>query len=169
MTNMKSYWVSASALIEARASRVYAILADYRHGHPQILPEKYFRSMDIEEGGIGAGTTLLLEMRALGRTRFMRLMVSEPAPGRLLVERDVETGAATTFLVEAGGPFTRVTITTELKSRGGPLGWLERWFTSALLRRVYSRELKLLAEYCFREDEIPSVGPRMAPAIGAAP
>jgi len=157
MANLNSYRVAVSALIEARASRVYAILADYRRAHRDILPGDYFRDLRVLRGGVGAGTTFLLEMRMLGRTRFMRQTVTEPDPGRLLTETDDETGDSTTFRVESGGPFTRVTIATELKSRGGLRGRLERWITSAVLRRIYSKELKLLADHCFREDEVSAI------------
>ena len=35
---MSTYQASASLEIEAPATRVYAIISDYREGHPRILP-----------------------------------------------------------------------------------------------------------------------------------
>jgi hypothetical protein len=55
--------VTASAEIDAPAQRVYSILADYREGHPRILPKEYFPFLQVEQGGIGAGTRLHFQMR----------------------------------------------------------------------------------------------------------
>ena len=43
--------ISASALIQAPAQQVYAIIADYGNGHPRILPKPYFVSPTVEQGG----------------------------------------------------------------------------------------------------------------------
>src|SRR5512139_3896517 len=48
--------VSESALVPAPASLTYDIIADYRTGHPSILPTEYFGRLDVLEGGRGAGT-----------------------------------------------------------------------------------------------------------------
>lgn len=39
---MKSCHITYSGLVKAPAQEVYTILADYRHGHPRILPKPYF-------------------------------------------------------------------------------------------------------------------------------
>jgi hypothetical protein len=137
---------SASALIEGSAERVYAILADYREGHPRILPPEYFRSLEVERGGVGEGTVVRIEMRVLGRSRVSRHLVSEPEPGRVLEERDVRGEFVTTFTVEPRSGRVHVTIETRWRAKGGPLGRLERWLTTLLLGRIYARELELLAE-----------------------
>ena len=148
---MNHYRVGASALVRAPARRVYAILADYREGHPRILPPRWFRALEVERGGTGAGTVIRVTMRVMGRTRTMNAVVSEPEPGRVLMESFVGGGPVTTFTVTPAGPERRdaqVTISTELTARGGPLlGVVERLMTRLTLRRIYAEELALLAAY----------------------
>src|SRR5262249_7904903 len=129
ITAMPMHRVSVSAIIEAPASRVYAILADYRDGHPRILPQPPFHSYELESGGQGAGTVIRFQMTALGKTQVFRGLVSEPEPGRVLVESYFDSRTATTFTVDpAGGDNqSRVTFATDLEMRGGLLGRLERF------------------------------------------
>jgi hypothetical protein len=141
--------VSASRRIPAPPPEVYAILADYTEGHPHILPSAYFRNIEVEEGGVGAGTRIRFEMTAFGTTRMMRAEIEEPKPGRVLVERDVEGKVLTTFNVNPAreGREADVTITTVLATRGGLLGVVERMASKAFLERVYRDELARLAAY----------------------
>lgn len=123
---------------------VYDIIADYREGHPRILPPEYFGRLEVEAGGRGAGTKIRFEMKAFGRTTVATATVTEPVPGRELHET-LETGILTTFLVESqAGASSRVTITTSY-TKHGLAGWLERLIAPAYLRRVYKAELTLLA------------------------
>lgn len=48
---MPHYHVSASKLIAVPAAKIYAIIADYRNGHPRILPKPLFVSLEVEQGG----------------------------------------------------------------------------------------------------------------------
>lgn len=143
---MTTYRVEQSAVIPAPAERVYGILADYRNGHPRILPPQ-FRSLEVEEGGVGAGTVIRVRMVVMGKEQKYHLRVTEPEPGRVLAETDIDTGVVTTFTVDpdAGSASCRATIATDLQSRGGPLGAIERLVTGAVARRLYARELELLA------------------------
>ena len=143
---MATHRFSASALIHAPAQDLYAIIADYHHGHPQILPKPPFVSLAVEEGGIGAGTVIRVHMRVLGRLQMFRSVITEPEPGRVLVETN-DNGYVTTFTVEprADGQHAYVTIATEIPGRAGVLGALERWFVTRLLRPVYVKELAQLA------------------------
>jgi hypothetical protein len=141
------YTVTASADMDAPPERVYAIIADYHDGHPRILP-KQFRNLTVEQGGIGAGTIIRFEVRTFGQTQHFRAVVSEPEPGRVLVEENLEPAPSrTTFTVleSPSGKGTRVTFTTEMTSRGGPLGALERFLSRRVLRKMYREELALLA------------------------
>lgn len=133
------------ARMEAPAPRVYAMLADYRNGHPRILPRPPFTELVVEEGGVGDGTRIRVGMRFAGRTRSLRAVVTEPDPGHVLAETYPETGAVTTFTVEAEGGETVVTIATDLPVRDGLLGRLEAWAAARMLRPTYRRELALLA------------------------
>jgi hypothetical protein len=141
------YTVVASADMDAPPDRVYAIIADYHNGHPHILP-KQFRNLTVEKGGVGAGTIIRFEVRALGQTQRFRGFVTEPEPGRVLVEEYVEPAASkTTFLVEKSpsGTGTRVTFTTEMTSRKGLAGALERFVSTRFMKKLYAEELALLA------------------------
>ena len=137
---------SASALIQAPAQDIYDIIADYHHGHPQILPKPPFVSLVVEKGGTGAGTVIRVAMRVLGQLQTFGAVITEPDPGRVLVETN-DTGYVTTFTVEprAEGQHAYVTIATELTKRAGVLATLERWFARWLLRPVYIKELGQLA------------------------
>jgi hypothetical protein len=131
--------------VAAPAARVYGIIADYRHGHPRIVPGPPFGDIVVEQGGVGAGAVISFPMRLFGRTRVYRGVISEPEPGRVLVESYPNDDTATTFTVEPLSEHAcRVTISTELKTRGGPLGMIERWLVGRFLRGVYERELRLL-------------------------
>lgn len=137
--------ITASKEIAAPAADIYALIADYREGHPKILPEPYFISLDVEEGGTGAGTIISFDMNVMGKVQEFRAEISEPEPGRVLVETDLNTGAPTTFTVDAlDTENSRVTITTELQTRTGFMGKLEGWFTRRFLKPIYEEELKLL-------------------------
>ena len=137
---------SASALIDAPPQDIYAIIADYRHGHPQILPRPPFVSLAVEQGGTGSGTVIRVQMRVLGQLQAFRSVVTEPEPGRVLVETN-DNGYVTTFTVEprADGQHAYVTIETEIAGRSGALAAVERQLVSWLLRPVYVRELGQLA------------------------
>jgi uncharacterized protein YndB with AHSA1/START domain len=137
----------ATALIPAAPERIYAILRDYENHHPRILPVKYFVEFHLEEGGQGAGTVFRGKTRAMGQERPFHMRVSEPEPGRRLVETDVDTGLETTFTVapEAGG--SRVTIGSVWQPAGGFAGWLERQLTPGVMRKIYLAELEKLAKY----------------------
>jgi hypothetical protein len=139
--------VSASAVIPARRERVYSLIANYHEGHPRILP-KQFSGLMVEQGGVGAGTVIRFQMSVLGRKQTFRAAITEPDPGRVLVETDLDSnGAVTTFTVDPGtAPAdSHVTISTELPVRSGVLGTVERKVTTLLLRPIYMRELANLA------------------------
>lgn len=140
------YIVTAAAHVDAPPDRVYGIIADYRTGHPNILP-KPFRNFAVEQGGIGAGTIIRFDVHAYGTVTKCRAVVTEPEPGRVLVERNVErTESTTTFTVQPGANGgTDVTFVTEAQSRGGLAGAIERWMSTRFLKKLYAEELQLLA------------------------
>jgi hypothetical protein len=143
---MAEYRVEASAIIDAPVERVYGIVADYRGGHPRILPPKYFTGLEVERGGVGAGTVIRFGMKVLGQTRTLRAVVSEPEPGRVLVESDPAGALVTTFTADpVVGGRTRMTISTVGRTQPGIAGWIERWITARILPRIYRDELALLA------------------------
>jgi len=155
--SMATHAFAVSALIPAPAPRVYGILADYHHGHPRILPKPAFESLAVERGGRGAGTEMRVQMRLLGQRQTFRATVTEPDPGRVLVET-TDTGYVTTFTVEprANGEHAHVTFSTELPARPGILAVVERWLVKRLLRPVYEKELALLAAVAMDESQARS-------------
>jgi hypothetical protein len=139
--------ISASAVVPARRERVYSLIANYNDGHPRILP-KQFSNLTVEQGGVGAGTVIRFQMSVMGKKQTFRAAISEPEPGRVLVETLLDgNGAVTTFTVNPGtAPAdSHVTISTELPVRSGFLGVLERKFSALLLRPMYTKELQNLA------------------------
>jgi hypothetical protein len=145
---MQTYQATASADIQAPAALVYSIIADYRAGHPHILPRPFFQSLDVEQGGTGTGTVIRFQTQAFGKTQTFRAAISEPEPGRVLVETDLDGGPVSTFVVDPleGGCAARVTITTVGKVREGLPGRVEGVMTRLCLENIYAQELKLLAE-----------------------
>lgn len=152
---MAKHSVSASKLISAPARRIYELIANYRNGHPRILPRPYFGPLNVEQGGNGAGTIINFEMNLMGRTQAFHGVVSEPEPGRILVEEYPETGNLTTFLVEprSSGQEAFVTITTTTNVPDGILGKIQGWLTTRLLQPIYEKELNQLAAVA-REQNI---------------
>ena len=145
----RTHAITATALVPAKPSHVYALIADYHNGHPHILP-KEFSDLVVEKGGVGRGTIIRFRTSVFGRKQIFRAAISEPEPGRVLVETDLDTnGAVTKFIVDrdSASGHSRVTITRELAVRKGLAGKIELFFSTRLLRRVYARELGLLAAY----------------------
>ncbi len=143
----EKHTISASAIIPARQERVYSLIANYNDGHPRILP-KQFSNLTVEQGGVGAGTVIRFQMSMFGKKQQFRAAITEPEPGHVLVETDLDTnGATTTFTVTPGhAPAdSKVTISTELPVRAGFAGSIERRLSTLLLRPLYVKELQNLA------------------------
>jgi uncharacterized protein YndB with AHSA1/START domain len=149
---MSRFTVCESGTIDAPPERVYAVLADYRQHHPRIVPPEYFQSVEVLEGGVGAGTRTRVTMKVLGTTRTFEHVISEPEPGRVLREANEDGTDATTFTVTPGATSdsTHLTIATEIESRPGFAGAIESLLTPLLLRRIYRKELDRIAEYLAR-------------------
>jgi hypothetical protein len=144
-------------MIDARPEDVYAIFTDYREAHPAILPKPYFTDLSVEQGGTGAGTVITVRMKVLGMERVYHLTVSEPQPGRVLVETDPDAGVVTTFTVEPmdGGTRSRVTIASDSQISPGFAGLMERLISPAVTRRIYHAELAQVADY-IRHRSVPT-------------
>lgn len=134
--------ITATAEVQAPPSVVYGILADYRDGHNHILPRPHLDNLVVESGGTGAGTVFAVQSRQGTGMRTLRMRVSEPHPGRLLMESDTESDLVSTFAVEPvdGGRKSRVTITTRW-TRGGVRGWIERMLLPLAARPIYRQEI----------------------------
>ena len=138
-----------SDVIFARPEAIYAVLSDYEQGHPAILPRQYFTELAVEQGGQGAGTIIRGALNVWGTAYRFRQLVSEPEPGHILVETDLDNGQVTTFIVEAldNGQRTRVTIASDFPVSPGLIGLSERWIKPTVTRHIYAAQLVQLAAY----------------------
>ena len=138
------YIVEADAVVSAPAQKVYALLADYRTGHPRVLPPA-FTALKVIEGGTGAGTVIDVGMKAFGKVRTVRGYVTEPEPGRVLEEAYPESNIVTRFYVTPlSDAQSTVRIWSEMQSKAGIAGWLERKLVRGFLQKVYRQELGLI-------------------------
>ena len=144
---MSNYRFSVSKLIDSPPRIVYSIIADYREAHPKILPKPPFVSLVVEQGGVGAGTVVRVQMKVVGKVQTFRTVVSEPVPGRTLIETN-DTGYVTTFTVDpqSDGKKSFVTFTTEISASSGLIKKLEFKLSKIFLIPVYKKELITLAE-----------------------
>lgn len=137
--------ISAERLMDAAPDVVYHCLADYREHHrPGGFLPPAFTDFVVEEGGVGAGTELHWVVDAGGRPRTVHAVVSEPEPGRTLVETSPDI--VTTFTVAPTAKGTLVRFDTTIDDPG-LAGVLTRLFAPRLLRPVYEDELARLARY----------------------
>jgi hypothetical protein len=139
--------VEASRRIPAPAAQIYSVLADYHVGHPRILASA-FSNLTVEQGGIGAGTIITFDMRVLGRTTRVRGVVTEPEPGRVLVETYPQSGVVTTFRVEpAGAAESVVTISSAIPAWPTLARALQRWIVTRALTPIFEEELERIEAY----------------------
>jgi hypothetical protein len=149
---MSELKISASIVIPASPVDIYAVMSDYRIGHPAVLPKPYFSKLVVVEGGQGAGTILEVHMDVYGTKRVFHQVVSEPEPGRVLVETDIQAGVVTSFTVDplGDGNQSRVTIATQSRLSPGIQGVLERLINPLIVGRIYKQELEHLDQYVRR-------------------
>jgi ribosome-associated toxin RatA of RatAB toxin-antitoxin module len=151
---MAKHQFSVSALVQSQPKIVYSIIADYKNSHPKILPKPPFVSLVVEEGGFGAGSVLKVQMKVAGKIQTFKTVVTEPEPGRILVETN-DTGYITTFTVEPhnDGKNSYVTFTTEIPDNSKLSKKLEFFFTKFYLPLVYKKELQMLAEEALNQSK----------------
>ncbi len=156
MSSNSTFTVVASRVVAANAGVAYALIADYRGGHQRILPPKYFGNLRATKGGYGNGTEIAFEMYPFGMKRAAqqaRSRVTEPEPGRVLIETDLDRGFVTTFTVDPIDPTSaRVQFATAVPAKSGILGAIEKMVTTAFLRRVYEIELAQLDDVARAES-----------------
>jgi hypothetical protein len=143
--------VSAERTVPAPAAAVYALLADYRAGHPRILPPA-FSDLTVLQGGTGAGTVIRFALRLAGRKQEVEARVEEPEPGRVLSEIYPEKSAVTRFIVEPVGDQSVVRIETSWEPSRRLAGWIERLLTPRMFRKLYTQELDLIERWAIDRD-----------------
>ena len=158
----------AEQLIDAPPAAVYAVLADYTTQHPRIMPASLFSNLEVEAGGVGAGTVFHITARMLGRHQRLHMQVAEPEPGQVLTETNLDTGVVTEFRVAPGdgGSRTRVRMSSQWETDGGLRGLLDRLVTSLVMGRAFTKQLDQLERY-MRSREAP--GSSHPPPTGGAP
>src|SRR4051794_32800691 len=108
---------SAERLLDAPADVVYHCIADYEHHHrPEGFLPAAFSDLQIERGGVGAGTHFSYTMTLAGKRRRVTAEVTELEPGRVLIETG--PGVRTVFTVVPEGARARVRFDTVLEARG---------------------------------------------------
>lgn len=136
---------TAERAIDAPAEQVYGYLADM-HQHQQFLPPA-FSGFRVEQGGTGEGTVTRFAITAGGRTRSYEMHVTEPDPGRTLVETDAGSSLVTTYTVTPDGGRCTVSVRTTWDGAGGIGGFFERTFAPRALRGLYTDLLGRLNAY----------------------
>jgi hypothetical protein len=138
----------AETIVDAPAGVVYGVLADYRRHHPRIMPPALFSDLQVERGGIGAGTVFHITVRAPGRPRRLHMLVAEPTPGRQLTETDLDTGVVTAFEVSSRTDLrSDVRISVEWEPARGMRGLVERLAVWLVARPVFMLQLEQLRRY----------------------
>jgi hypothetical protein len=147
---------SVERLVDVPAEVVYHCLADYREHHRAggFLPP-VFTDLQVLRGGVGAGTVIRFTTRLAGRTVTRTQEVTEPEPGRVLVESG--DGEGSTFTVEPRGERALVRIASVVRA-GGLEGLLLSWLGERLLRPILTDELARLERYA-QAHQATGVGP----------
>jgi uncharacterized protein YndB with AHSA1/START domain len=138
--------------ISAPVDRVYRIIADYVNHPPHILPPA-FTSIEVEEGGAGAGTVIRFSIKVAGRTTSFHQRILEPEPGRVLVEDDLDGDLATTFTVTPVEEGCHVGMQLAWTPKGLQ-GLIERLFAPRTMTPIYEKELALLDRYAREHPDI---------------
>ena len=161
-TTMKTH-LNAERVLDAPADVVYHVISDYRehhrHGPEGFLPPQ-FTDLTVERGGVGDGTAVRFTMKMAGRVETATATITEPVPGRVLLESG--PAVRTTFTVEpAGGDRARVRFDTVIEA-GGLTGLLTRLFAPRLLRPIYTDELERIERHARAHPALAPAGAERA-------
>ena len=88
---MPTVRAQAEATFDAKLDVVYEVIADYATHHPQIMPESFFSGLEVDAGGIGAGTVFHITFHAPGKRERLHMRVDEPEPGSVLTETNLDS------------------------------------------------------------------------------
>jgi hypothetical protein len=123
------------------------VLADYTTHHPRIMPPEHFSDLEVELGGIGDGTVFHITARVAGKRQRLHMRVTEPEPGSILRETNLDTGVVTEFSVSGNGSGTTlVRMSSEWEARG-VRGWIDRIVAPRLMHRLFAEQLDQLESY----------------------
>src|SRR6476620_11096492 len=140
--------IVAERRLAAPPELLYLCLANYRdHHRPDGFLPPAFTDFNVIRGGVGAGTEVSWTVTAGGRPRAIRATISEPEPGRTLLE--TADRVETTFTVDPDPDGALVRFETVIDDPGIQ-GILTRLFAERLLRPLYEEELTSLEDYATR-------------------
>jgi hypothetical protein len=141
-------------VIDAPPTAVYAVLSDYTTHHPRIMPAPLFSNLEVETGGVGAGTIFHITLRTMGKEQRLHMKVAEPEPGRVLTETNLDTGVVTVFKVAPSNDEWRTLaeISSEWETDGGLRGFTDRLFAPVLMGRIFAKQLRELSRYMHSEE-----------------
>ena len=142
---------STERTISAPAAAVYALLADYREGHPRILPPD-FSDLTVLRGGTGAGTEIRFALKLAGRKQVVEARVDEPEPGRVLSETYPDRSAVTRFTVDPAEDGSRVRIETSWESSRGLAGLIERFVAPRMFQKLYTEALDEIERWAIEQS-----------------
>ncbi|QOV33159.1 SRPBCC family protein [Streptomyces ferrugineus] len=143
---------SAERTVDAPADEVYRYLADMQL-QARFLPSPFY-DFQVEAGGVGAGSVVRFKIDFAGGVRELRMQVTEPEPGRILVQTDTGgSGLVRTFTVTPQGEQALVSINSSFDGESGVAGFVERIIAPRRLHRVYGKELARLDAYA-REQRV---------------
>jgi|tagenome__1003787_1003787.scaffolds.fasta_scaffold19380290_1 hypothetical protein len=154
---MATVSVAAEASVGAPARLVYDLITNFLEHHPRFLPNN-FSDLEVEQGGVGAGTIITFTVSALGRERRYRLRIDEPVPGRVMIESDTLSDMVTTWTVTPEGDASRVRIETRWEGAEGMPGFFEGLLVPPTMRRIYNEELRRLDRYAQAQTSRELVG-----------
>lgn len=140
--------VRTEAVLHARPEDVYATIADYHQGHPNIIPPGNIYDLQVEQGGYGTGTIIRFKSRLFGVEQSSHHLVSEPEPGRVLREDEIDAAQKESNLFTVtpleDGQKSRVEIAVMMDASLGLKGFVERILVPMGMPGVLRKELKLL-------------------------
>jgi ribosome-associated toxin RatA of RatAB toxin-antitoxin module len=148
----------AERSIPAPAADVYRFIADYERHHPRFVPPKAIHDLEIEEGGVGAGTVFRVTVTAAGGSQIYHMRVDEPEPGRVLTESEIDGSTVTTYAVEPDGERCRVRLVTTWEPRSGISGLVDRLLGPPVATRLYRRVLEGLDRYARGQHQAGGAG-----------
>ena len=141
---------STKRIVDAPAEVVYRYLADM-HLQAQFLPPPFY-DFKVLEGGKGAGSVISFKIKSAGGVQELRMELSEPEPGRTLVETNIGgRGLVRTFTVTARGKQALVNISSTFEGETGGAGFVEGIIAPRRLHRIYIEELTRLNDYATKQ------------------